>query len=191
MALGEILREARTRKGWSVAQVADATRMMVQIVEELEREDFRRIAAPIYGRGFIKLYAEHVGLDPEPLIQEFIEIYTGARAPVVARRSVATPEPAAPAAPVVDKTAAPAAVSAAVPPPTAAPVETPPPARVQPHPVVPVESPAPAAGDDDLFTAAARPATPAAPAAAQDSPPRVSPVAVRSVRRPMPAKPAR
>jgi CheY-like chemotaxis protein len=38
--------------------IAEATRMMVQVVEELEREDFRRIAAPIYGRGFIKLYAK-------------------------------------------------------------------------------------------------------------------------------------
>ena len=88
MLLGETLRLAREEKGQTISQVAESTRMMVQIVEDLEREDFRRIAAPIYGRGFIKLYAEHLGLDTEPLIREFMEIYTGSRPPQVARRSV-------------------------------------------------------------------------------------------------------
>lgn len=73
--------------------------MMVQVVEDLEREDFRRVAAPIYGRGFIKLYADYLGLDPEPLIQEFMEIYTGSRPPQVMRRTVEGGEaPAAPGA---------------------------------------------------------------------------------------------
>ena len=100
MALGQILRESRERQGYSVSQVAEATRMMVQIVEDLECEDFHRIAAPIYGRGFIKFYAEFLNIDAEPLVKEFTEIYSGARRPVVATRalkSAVTPAPAAPA----------------------------------------------------------------------------------------------
>ncbi len=95
MALGLILKEARERKGLTPQQVAEATRMMVQVVEDLEREDFRRIAAPLYGRGFIKLYAECVGVDPEPLVCEFVEIYTGNRPPQIVRRAV-TPAASAP-----------------------------------------------------------------------------------------------
>ena len=49
--------------------------MKVQIVEALEQEDFAKIAAPIYAKGFIKLYAEYVGLDPKPLIDEYISRY--------------------------------------------------------------------------------------------------------------------
>ena len=92
MALGEILRNARVQRGMSPSDVAESTRMMVQVVEGLEREDFRRIAAPIYGRGFIKLYAELLELDPEPLIRDFMELYDGARAPAVRTKKV---EPAA------------------------------------------------------------------------------------------------
>ena len=88
MSLGTTFRQAREEKGQTISQVAEATRMMTQIVEDLERDDFRRIAAPIYGRGFIKLYAEHLGLDSEPLIREFMEIYTGSRPPQVTRRMV-------------------------------------------------------------------------------------------------------
>ena len=88
MALGRILRENREQQGYSPAQVAEATHMMVQIVEELEREDFQRIAAPIYGRGFVKLYAEFLGIDPAPLVKEFSEIFSGSRRPVIATRPV-------------------------------------------------------------------------------------------------------
>ena len=94
MSLGTTLRQAREEKGLTVSQVAESTRMMVQIVEDLEREDFRRVAAPIYGRGFIKLYAEHLGLNSEPLIREFMDIYTGTRPPQVVRRAEASADPA-------------------------------------------------------------------------------------------------
>ena len=72
MALGEELRHARMRKKLTASQVAADTRMKVQTVEALEREDFSRIAAPIYAKGFIKLFAEYVGLDPQPLIEDYV-----------------------------------------------------------------------------------------------------------------------
>ena len=64
MALGEQLRKARLERNLRPSEVAAATRMKVQIVEALEQEDFSKMAAPIYGKGFIRMYAEHVGLDP-------------------------------------------------------------------------------------------------------------------------------
>jgi len=88
MALGEILKNARVQKGLSASDVAESTHLMVQVVEDLEREDFRRIAAPIYGRGFVKLYAELLELDPVPLIRDFMELYAGAHAPAVHAKRV-------------------------------------------------------------------------------------------------------
>lgn len=86
------------------SDVAENTRMMVQVVESLEREDFRRIAAPIYGRGFIKLYAELLELDPEPLIRDFMELYDGARAPAVKTKKVEAPEEPVAVTPPVTRT---------------------------------------------------------------------------------------
>ena len=54
---GAELLERRTEKGLSVSEVAEKTHIKVQIIEDLEANDFSRIAAPIYGKGFIKLYA--------------------------------------------------------------------------------------------------------------------------------------
>ena len=72
MSLGNTLHDARRRMKLTTSEVAEATRMKVQMVEDIEKEDFSRVAAPIYGKGFIRLYAEHVKLDPKPLIDEYV-----------------------------------------------------------------------------------------------------------------------
>lgn len=95
---GKTLKEAREAKGMTLAQLAEATRILPSTVEDLENENFTRIPAPIYGRGFVKLYCEAVGLDPKPMIAEFMEIFSGNRPPVIQERrsvheSTVTPAP--------------------------------------------------------------------------------------------------
>ena len=102
---GETLRKAREAKGLSASDIAKTTHIMVQMVEALEREDFSRIVAPIYGRGFVKLYCEAVGLDPKPLVAEFMEIYNGNRPP--ARHAAETVPPPRASEPVLAPAAAP------------------------------------------------------------------------------------
>ena len=59
-----------------MSEVAKATRMKIQMIDDLEHENFSRIAAPIYGKGFIRLYAELVGIDPNPLINEYLSTFS-------------------------------------------------------------------------------------------------------------------
>ncbi len=91
---GETLRKAREAKGLTPADISQKTHMMAQQVEALEREDFSRIVAPIYGRGFVKLYCGAVGIDPKPLVEAFMEIYSGKREPVIRRKETKAPAPA-------------------------------------------------------------------------------------------------
>ena len=93
MEFGKTLRTAREAKGLTTGQIAERTHMMVQIVEGLENEDFSKIVAPIYGRGFVKLYCETVGLEPKPLVDAFMEIYSGGRGKSAAPHEPAKPEP--------------------------------------------------------------------------------------------------
>lgn len=76
---GNALRSAREAKGYTIRQLAEATNLPPKQVEELEAENFSRIVAPIYGRGFVRLYCEAVGLEVQPMIDEFMEIYNGNR----------------------------------------------------------------------------------------------------------------
>ncbi len=144
---GYTLRTAREAKGMSIKQVAEATHMMVQVVEGLENEDFARIVAPIYGRGFVKLYCETVGLDPKPLVAAFMELYSGNRSPAVAPRQ-AEPSPVVPPAGVPPPEPPPApspAIEQPLKPPTAETIDEPmaePPSTSEPSPFI-TEEPLP------------------------------------------------
>ena len=124
MEFGKTLRTAREAKGLTTGQIAERTHMMVQVVEGLENEDFSKIVAPIYGRGFVKLYCETVGLEPKPLVDAFMEIYSGGRG-----KSAAPHEPAKPEQRPVEPTAPEPLPKPIAPPPK--PVAPEPPQRVQ------------------------------------------------------------
>ena len=108
---GETLRKAREAKGLTTSQVAEKTRILVQIINAMEKEDFSRIKAAIYGRGFVKLICECLEIDPKPLVAEFMDIYEGRRPPITTDAfqprppaqppKVATPPAAAPEAAIV------------------------------------------------------------------------------------------
>ena len=72
---GAALRAAREKRRLSLTEVSDATRIKMPILQALENDDYSAIAAPLYGKGFIKLFAEHVGLDPAPLIRYYLSNY--------------------------------------------------------------------------------------------------------------------
>ncbi len=158
MSLGSTLKSAREAKGLTASQIAAKTHILVQTVEGLETGDYSSIPAPFYGRGFVKLYAECVGLDPKPLQAEFMEILNG-------RQPTDTPPPQPPPPP-------PGAVPPKAVPPPPAPARTEPEPAVGPEPAVEAEPP-PALRGLALFDPAARP--PEEPAPAAPVPPRAAP----------------
>ena len=90
---GKTLREAREAKGLGIDDIAKATHMMARQIDALEHEDFSSFAAPIYGRGFVKLYCEAVGLDPKIMVAEFMDIFNGNREPTIRVRVETPAEP--------------------------------------------------------------------------------------------------
>lgn len=70
--IGPHLRSARKTRGLDLSEVAQETRIHRHYLEALERDappkDF---PAPIYARAFLREYARHLGLDPEPLVDAY------------------------------------------------------------------------------------------------------------------------
>jgi cytoskeletal protein RodZ len=69
---GDKLREARERRGLSLRQIANATKISMITLEALERNDIARLPGGIFSRGVVRSYALEVGLDPESTIEEFM-----------------------------------------------------------------------------------------------------------------------
>src|SRR5436190_7830153 len=69
---GGKLREARERRGVSLRQIANATKISMSVLEALERNDISRLPGGIFGRAFVRSYAIEVGLDPDDVIEQFM-----------------------------------------------------------------------------------------------------------------------
>ncbi len=62
--LGEILREGRYRRDLSLEQVEADTKVRKKYLLALEEEDYSSLPAPVYARGYVRTYAEYLGIDP-------------------------------------------------------------------------------------------------------------------------------
>lgn len=79
---GETIRKAREAKGLTLSEVAQKTHILVQTLSDMEQENFKRIPAAIYGRGFVRHICECLEIDPKPLVAEFMDIYQGRKKPM-------------------------------------------------------------------------------------------------------------
>ena len=71
-SLGQTLKAARERKRITLSYAAAQTRIKMQFLELMERDDFSRMPAPAYAKGFLRMYAEYLGLEAQPLVQQYL-----------------------------------------------------------------------------------------------------------------------
>ncbi|HUV94818.1 MAG TPA: RodZ domain-containing protein [Anaerolineae bacterium] len=69
--VGTRLREAREQQGLSLEQAEETTRIRRVFLEALEEERFDVLPGDVYARGFIRNYAQFLGLDPQELSASF------------------------------------------------------------------------------------------------------------------------
>ena len=67
--MGSQLRAAREHRRVTVTEAAATLKLKVLVVDAMERDDYRRLIAPTYAKGFNRLYCDYLDLDPEPFIQ--------------------------------------------------------------------------------------------------------------------------
>lgn len=67
-SFGETLRQARIDKGVSLADAERATFIRRRYLEALESEDFSTLPAVVYTRGFLRTYADYLGLSPQAML---------------------------------------------------------------------------------------------------------------------------
>jgi len=68
MRLGEAFRNERTRRGISMGDAERTTRINRAYLEAIEEGRLETLPAPVYTRGFVRLYARFLGLDPDTAV---------------------------------------------------------------------------------------------------------------------------
>lgn len=69
--IGNSLREARLRQGLDYPQIELATKIRAKYVRALEDEEFAMLPAQPYVKGFLRTYAEFLGLDGQLYVDEY------------------------------------------------------------------------------------------------------------------------
>ena len=69
--VGDRLRRERLSKHITLEEVAEATRVNLETLQAIEADDKNKLPARVFVQGFIRLYAKHVGLDPEEVLSHY------------------------------------------------------------------------------------------------------------------------
>jgi transcriptional regulator with XRE-family HTH domain len=70
-SLGIWLRRERERRGITLRQIAEQTKVAVPLLEGLEADNLSRWPAGIYRKAFVRSYAVCIGLDPDEVAKRF------------------------------------------------------------------------------------------------------------------------
>ena len=69
--IGNSLREARLRQSLDLARVEDDTKIRAKYLQALEDERFEILPSETYVKGFMRTYAEYLGLDGQVYVDEY------------------------------------------------------------------------------------------------------------------------
>jgi len=88
--VGMVLRARRMAQGWDLSQIAGALRIRASYLEAIETAQYKQLPGMTYAVGFVRSYADYLGLDGTEMVQRFKQESTG-----MARRAALTmPSPA-------------------------------------------------------------------------------------------------
>ncbi len=74
-SFGARLRQRREEQGIALVPSADETKIKLSLLEGLERDDVTHWPLGIFRRAYVRAYAQAIGLSPNIVLREFLELY--------------------------------------------------------------------------------------------------------------------
>jgi len=53
-------------------EVAEATKVNIRYLEAMERDDFEHLPGGVFNRGFVRAYAQFIGVDPDAMVNAYL-----------------------------------------------------------------------------------------------------------------------
>ena len=72
-SFGETLKRERELRQISLREIAEATKINLRYLDALERDDFRHLPGGVFNKGFVRAYAQFIGIDPESMVTAYLE----------------------------------------------------------------------------------------------------------------------
>jgi len=75
VSFGGRLRLQRERRGIVLETIAASTKIKASLLADLERDDVSKWPPGIFRRAFVREYAASIGLEPESVVAEFVQLF--------------------------------------------------------------------------------------------------------------------
>ena len=72
MSFGEELRRERELRQISLREVSESTKISLRHLEALERNEFQGLPGGVFNRGFVRAYAQFIGVDPDAMVNAYL-----------------------------------------------------------------------------------------------------------------------
>jgi cytoskeletal protein RodZ len=83
------IKAKRESLGLSIEDVFQKTRIRSTYIQAIENSEFQRLPDPVYSKNFIKTYARFLGIDEEPVLQNYVN-YINSQTPAPLKNSEET-----------------------------------------------------------------------------------------------------
>jgi cytoskeletal protein RodZ len=70
---GDRLRELRESREIALDEIAESTKISKRYLQALERNEFEELPGGVFAKGYIRTYAEYLGVNPEPLLEAYAQ----------------------------------------------------------------------------------------------------------------------
>jgi hypothetical protein len=70
---GDKFRKAREKKGISLDDVSNVTKIGSRMLQAIEEEHFDQLPGGVFNKGFIRAYAKHLGINDQEAVTEYLE----------------------------------------------------------------------------------------------------------------------
>jgi transcriptional regulator with XRE-family HTH domain len=74
-SFGARLRQRREQQQVALSTIAEQTKIKQSLLDGLERDDVSQWPSGIFRRAFVRTYAHAIGLDPDTVVREFLQLY--------------------------------------------------------------------------------------------------------------------
>src|SRR5262249_606343 len=83
-SFGETLRRERELRQITLREIAEATKINTRYLDALEHDDFRHLPGGVFNKGFVRAYAQFIGVDPESMVMAYLQEETKQQGPELA-----------------------------------------------------------------------------------------------------------
>ena len=71
-SFGEDLKRERELRKISLREIAESTKINVRYLDALENNDFKRLPGGVFNKGFVRAFAQHIGVDEEAMVNAYL-----------------------------------------------------------------------------------------------------------------------